>query len=60
MKTNLKVWLLMVVFTLAIGAVANATTRYVDDSASPGGDGLSWDTAYKYLQDGLAAASYGD
>jgi hypothetical protein len=26
---------------------------YVDDDASPGGDGSSWGTAYKYLQDGL-------
>jgi len=37
-----------------------ATTLYVDDDASPDGDGLSWGTAFKYLQDGLAAASYGD
>ena len=26
---------------------------YVDDDASPGGTGLSWETAYKYLQDAL-------
>ena len=29
---------------------------YVDDDASVGGDGTSWANAYKYLQDGLAAA----
>ncbi len=37
-----------------------AITLYVDDDASPGGDGLSWSTAFKYLQDGLTAASYDD
>ncbi|GEM_PF-1932837 len=35
-------------------------TIYVDDDASPDGDGLSWATAFKYLWDGLAVASYGD
>jgi hypothetical protein len=36
------------------------TTIYVDASASPGGDGASWGTAYKYLQDALADAISGD
>jgi hypothetical protein len=35
-------------------------TIYVDDDAPPDGDGLSWATAFKYLWDGLAVASYGD
>jgi len=35
-------------------------TIYVDDDASPDGDGLSWATAFKYLWDGLAVASCGD
>jgi hypothetical protein len=39
----------------AVGAVV-----YVDADASGGGDGVSWGTAYKYLQDGLAGASSGD
>ncbi len=30
------------------------TILYVDDDAPLGGDGLSWETAYKYLQDALA------
>ena len=30
---------------------------YVDDDAPLGGDGLSWDTAYRFLQDALATAS---
>jgi phosphotriesterase-related protein len=30
---------------------------YVDDDAPIGGDGRSWPSAYRYLQDGLAAAN---
>jgi hypothetical protein len=30
---------------------------YVDDDAPPGGDGLSWATACRFLQDGLAVAA---
>ncbi len=35
--------------------------RYVDDDAPPGGDGLTWESAYRFLQDALthAAASGG-
>lgn len=32
------------------------TILYVDDDAPLGGDGLSWETACRYLQDGLSAA----
>ena len=35
---------------------AGQSIRYVDDDASTNGDGLSWDTAYKYLQDALFEA----
>ncbi len=40
-------------------AVCAAQSRviYVDDDAGAGGDGASWATAYKYLQDGLADAN---
>ena len=33
---------------------------YIDASASPGGFGLTWSNAFKYLQDGLSVAEYGD
>ncbi|MBN1788418.1 MAG: PASTA domain-containing protein, partial [Sedimentisphaerales bacterium] len=33
---------------------------YVDASRDIGGDGLTWGTAYKYLQDAIAAVSSGD
>ena len=32
---------------------------YVDDDAPLGGDGASWATAYRFLQDGLADATAG-
>jgi predicted outer membrane repeat protein len=36
---------------------SGATIRYVDDDAPLGGDGLSWPTAYRYLQDALIEAA---
>ena len=44
----------------AAGAVQGQNTWYVDDDAPLGGDGQSWETAFRYLQDGLAAATAGD
>jgi predicted outer membrane repeat protein len=32
----------------------------VDDDAALGGDGMSWDSAFRFLQDALAAAAAGD
>ena len=32
---------------------------YVDDDAPLGGDGTTWSTAYRYLQDALATADPG-
>ena len=37
-------------------STAGTDTIYVDDNADPGGDGLSWDTGYMFLQDALAAS----
>ena len=39
---------------------SNSNVIYVDDNASEGGDGSSWSTAHKYLQDALAVAESGD
>jgi hypothetical protein len=51
---------LAVVSLMIIVASAPAqTVLHVDDDAPPGGDGLSWATAFHYLQDGLAAAQPG-
>jgi len=45
--------LVMSLFLLAIVSTAGAEIIYVDDNASLGGDGQTWGTAYKYLQDAL-------
>ena len=55
----------LLVFVCAIGFVCAASVQaqtvwHVDDDASTNGDGLTWGTAYKYLQDALAASSDGD
>jgi hypothetical protein len=47
---------LSVVTILTTTALAGGI-RYVDDDAPPGGDGLTWETAYRYLQDALAVAA---
>ncbi|MEE9129490.1 MAG: hypothetical protein V3T84_05690 [Phycisphaerales bacterium] len=53
-------------YTVLIGlflissAAHGGGVRFVDDDASPGGDGTSWNTAYRFLQDALADASGGD
>ena len=39
---------------------AAQTTWHVDDDADPNGDGLTWDSAFRFLQDALAAANQGD
>ncbi len=59
-KRNLKTPLVMSLFLLAIVSTAGAKIIYVDADASPGGDGQTWGTAYKYLQDGLGASVSGD
>ncbi|UCE60170.1 MAG: hypothetical protein JSU63_00170 [Phycisphaerales bacterium] len=52
--------LISILFWQGMGVAYGQTVRYVDDDAAPGGDGASWSTAYRFLQDGLAAAGGGD
>ena len=40
---------LLIVAVVAVFSAAHADTIYVDDDAPPGGDGLTWDTAYRFL-----------
>ena len=47
----------MLLRDLATAGAAAQTILYVDDDAPAGGDGLSWDTAYRFLQDALFFAS---
>jgi hypothetical protein len=45
---------------LSISSPTLAATRYVDGSVSASGDGTSWDTAFKTIQEGINAAADGD
>lgn len=45
---------------LAVAAASAQSVWYVDDDSAPGSDGRSWPTAFRYLQDALAAAGPGD
>ena len=43
-----------------VSVSASAATYYVDGSVSSSGDGTSWDTAFKTIQEGIAAAFSSD
>ena len=61
MKRKLKIVLTAaVLLSGALPAVGAGRTIYVDCDASSGGDGTSWATAFKYLQDALVAADVND
>jgi len=51
--------LLGIVCCLAATALAGQII-YVDDSAPPGGNGATWNNAFRFLQDALAIAAAGD
>ncbi|MCH8150751.1 MAG: hypothetical protein IH830_00075 [Planctomycetes bacterium] len=52
--------LLPIVLIVLVSSGAQAqTVLYVDDDAPPGGDGTSWNTAYRFLQDAVTDASGG-
>ena len=55
LRTLLRQKLFLCVILAAVPAVY-AGTIYVDASAPPGGNGGSWATAYRFLQDALAVA----
>jgi hypothetical protein len=48
------------ILLLFIGQFLFSKVIFVDDDSTLGGDGTSWATAHKYLQDALAVAEYGD
>ena len=58
--TRDRVGAVVVAVVAASVATARADTIFVDDGAPLGGDGLSWETAFNDLQDGIAAAVPGD
>ena len=46
------------IFIISVAAHGGGVL-YVDDDAPLGGDGTSWNTAYRFLQDGLTVADGG-
>src|SRR5687768_1218701 len=50
-------WCMSAIIGLAAGAANAQVVRYVRSSALPGGNGMSWVTAYNDLQLALAAAA---
>jgi len=50
----------MSMFVLAMSCTAGGQIIYVDANAPACGDGISWPTAYKYLQDALGEAQAGN
>jgi hypothetical protein len=51
------VWGVAVGMGLVVSSVQGGAIRYVDDDAPAGGNGLSWETAYTFLQDALFEAA---
>jgi len=54
------VGVLSIVLTMCISQGARGDTWYVDGSSSASGDGTTWETAFKTIQEGIDAASNGD
>ena len=50
-------WIVVAVAGLGGGPVQTGTVLYIDDNAPLAGDGLIWNTAYRFLQDALADAA---
>jgi predicted outer membrane repeat protein len=60
MKAKTAVLNLVAVLCLLAAGGTWGKVIYVDDDASTGGDGTSWTTAYRFLQDALGQAEVGD
>jgi len=58
--SNVKKLLISMGLSLALSTLVHGGTIYVDDDAPGPGDGSSWQTAYKFLQDALTAAETAD
>ncbi len=56
----LRTVLAFVILACFAAGARGQTTWYVDDDASPGGDGTTWATAYDSLSTALTAAQSGD
>ena len=52
--------LLFLAAFLSFHSLAGASTWHVDSTATPGGDGTTWGTAFHDLREALAVAARGD
>ena len=59
MRNGYVIGLAVLVLGFAAPAALHGNIVYVADDAALGGDGTSWDTAFRYLQDALATATDG-
>lgn len=50
----------IILIVLASASAFAGDTIYVNAIAEPGGDGRSWNTAFRYVSDGISAANAGD
>ncbi len=48
------------ILTAVLASLGQAGILYVDDDASPGGNGQSWATAFRFLEEALHIAATGD
>ncbi len=60
MSTRTFLSALLPLFVLLHLGIASATTLYVDVSVTAPGDGASWETAFKTIQEGIDVAFYRD
>ncbi len=51
---NARIMSVVLVWGLAVCSLSQGRIIYVDDDANLGGDGICWETAYKFLQDAVA------
>lgn len=60
MRNSFNLRIKLCAIALSLCTWAPAATWYVDDSLTVSGDGKSWATAFKKIQEGIDAASNGD
>ncbi|MCH8823532.1 MAG: right-handed parallel beta-helix repeat-containing protein [Planctomycetes bacterium] len=58
-KTIVSLLASLFIASISIANVPEGGVLFVDDDAGAGGDGLTWNTAYHFLQDALTTASQG-